>query len=207
MLLAYAQSILADKRDGYRVMAKAILETCRGAYSEPLNPLRLLQDVKALGDPKHFYTKLIRLKTAELFGAASKLGAVVAKAHSWSRKRAYDYGIHIGMAYQLADDLVDYRLACEGQINVPTALKLAPAVCFLRPKLAPKFTYYIARRKMDQASNLLADANLANDFERHMNVELELARQGATKFPDSPYKPLLLEAPDYLISRMLSQAA
>jgi len=53
------------------------------------------------------YLEMIRLKTAVLLGSALKIGAVLAEAPLVEASRLYDYGIHLGMAFQLQDDLLD----------------------------------------------------------------------------------------------------
>lgn len=53
------------------------------------------------------YIEMIRLKTAVLLGSALKIGAVLAKAPVEEADFLYDYGVHIGLAFQLKDDLLD----------------------------------------------------------------------------------------------------
>ena len=54
------------------------------------------------------YLKVIRYKTAKLFEASSELGAILAKASDAEREHAASFGRHIGTAFQLMDDLLDY---------------------------------------------------------------------------------------------------
>lgn len=53
------------------------------------------------------YLEMIRLKTAVLLGTALKMGAIVAHASADQQKAIYDFGIALGMAFQLQDDLLD----------------------------------------------------------------------------------------------------
>jgi geranylgeranyl diphosphate synthase type II len=53
------------------------------------------------------YIEMIRLKTAVLIGSALKIGALLAKATPQDADALYQYGIHIGLAFQLKDDLLD----------------------------------------------------------------------------------------------------
>lgn len=53
------------------------------------------------------YIEMIRLKTAVLLGSALKIGALLADAPPVDAALLYDYGIHIGLAFQLKDDLLD----------------------------------------------------------------------------------------------------
>jgi len=53
------------------------------------------------------YIEMIRLKTAVLIAAALKIGAITAGANDDDAKNIYDFGINIGLAFQLRDDLLD----------------------------------------------------------------------------------------------------
>lgn len=53
------------------------------------------------------YLEMIRLKTAVLLGCALKLGALTGKATQNDARNLYDFGINIGLAFQLKDDLLD----------------------------------------------------------------------------------------------------
>lgn len=53
------------------------------------------------------YIEMIRLKTAVLLGCSLKIGAVIANAPSKDADLLYDFGINLGLAFQLKDDLLD----------------------------------------------------------------------------------------------------
>lgn len=57
---------------------------------------------------KQNYLNIINAKTAELFAAACEVGAILAKTDKKKRKALSDYGRHLGMAFQLVDDALDY---------------------------------------------------------------------------------------------------
>jgi octaprenyl-diphosphate synthase len=54
------------------------------------------------------YLQVIRYKTAKLFEASTELGAILAQASDVQREQAAAFGRHIGTAFQLMDDLLDY---------------------------------------------------------------------------------------------------
>ncbi len=54
------------------------------------------------------YLKVIRFKTAKLFEASSELGAILTNSNEYERQHAAAFGRHIGTAFQLVDDLLDY---------------------------------------------------------------------------------------------------
>jgi geranylgeranyl diphosphate synthase, type II len=53
------------------------------------------------------YIEMIRLKTSVLLGCALELGAIVSDASEHDRKHLYDFGVNIGIAFQIQDDLLD----------------------------------------------------------------------------------------------------
>ncbi len=53
------------------------------------------------------YLKMIELKTAVLLGASLKIGALAARADSENAQALYDFGKHVGIAFQLQDDILD----------------------------------------------------------------------------------------------------
>ena len=54
------------------------------------------------------YFEVIGKKTAELFGASGQSGAIIANGTIKQQKAAYDYGFHLGLAFQIIDDIMDY---------------------------------------------------------------------------------------------------
>jgi octaprenyl-diphosphate synthase len=59
------------------------------------------------------YLDVIRCKTAKLFEAAAQLGAVLAGRSGREEQAAARYGMHLGTAYQLIDDVLDYSASAE----------------------------------------------------------------------------------------------
>ena len=53
------------------------------------------------------YVEMIRLKTSVLLGCALELGAIVAEANTEDRQHLYDFGQHLGIAFQIQDDILD----------------------------------------------------------------------------------------------------
>lgn len=55
------------------------------------------------------YLLIIQKKTAKLFETAAQVGGIIAKANKKIQKTLMDYGINLGMAFQLMDDVLDYE--------------------------------------------------------------------------------------------------
>lgn len=86
-----------------------------------LGEMRQLSALDALSFSESDYDLLIRTKTASLFSASCEVGALCgARRHRDSLKR---YGERLGMAFQVADDLLDYTEAQEN-VGKPTGLDL-----------------------------------------------------------------------------------
>lgn len=54
------------------------------------------------------YLRVVRFKTAKLFEAASRVGAILGNASRQDEAALADYGMHLGTAFQLIDDVLDY---------------------------------------------------------------------------------------------------
>ena len=80
------------------------------------------------------YLEVIKAKTATLFAAACRIGAVVATRPTVEEEALDSYGLHLGIAFQLVDDVLDYAAAQatlgktigddfqEGKITLPVIL-------------------------------------------------------------------------------------
>jgi len=68
-----------------------------------------LMNVKNPDLTEEQYMKVIHNKTAMLFEAASHTGALLANASAEQELGLKDYGKHLGLAFQLVDDVLDYR--------------------------------------------------------------------------------------------------
>lgn len=82
------------------LLNRVLLEICEGQQYD-LN-FETREDVTI---PE--YLEMIRLKTAVLLATSLQMGAVVADADETDQKHLYDFGIALGMAFQLQDDILD----------------------------------------------------------------------------------------------------
>lgn len=83
-----------------RLFSKTALEVCEGQQYDVDFETR--QDVTI---PE--YLKMIEYKTAVLVGAAMKMGAIVSQASTEDQNNIYEFGRHLGIAFQLQDDYLD----------------------------------------------------------------------------------------------------
>ena len=87
-------------RDLAKLFSKTALEVCEGQQYDVDFETR--DDVTI---PE--YLKMIEYKTAVLVGAAMKMGAIVAETSEENADLIYDFGLNLGIAFQLQDDFLD----------------------------------------------------------------------------------------------------
>ena len=110
LVKAFQYALSINKLYAHRVLSelcKVALEVCEGQQFD-LN-FETRDDV-TLDE----YIEMIRLKTAVLLGSVLKIGAIVAGADEKNMQAVYDFGIDLGIAFQLQDDLFD----CYGDVKV-----------------------------------------------------------------------------------------
>ena len=82
------------------LFSKTALEVCEGQQYDVDFETR--DDVTIVE-----YLKMIENKTAVLIGAAMKMGAIVAETSEENKNLIYDFGLNLGLAFQLQDDYLD----------------------------------------------------------------------------------------------------
>jgi len=191
-----------SREDGI-VVSRAIAQVSKGAFQEPLDPLELAKEVRSGRVHERLYEKIIRLKTGILFGAACEWGAMAAArvnegwVHKWSR-----YGLLIGEAYQIADDMKEVR----GHLSSRSIRADQMAL------LAPAFLYFAKGAEPYVLSILESDAAELEpplrDFFQSMAARMEEAIEGRLNravselkggLPRSEYGTLVMRAPWDLI--------
>lgn len=156
------------------------------------------------------YIKMIELKTAVLLGGALKIGAVIGGAREEDAQRLYDFGKHIGIAFQLQDDILDvYADAAKfgkqkgGDIiaNKKTylllkAIEMAESNRYMKEELhqwiaAPQFD---AKEKVEAVINIYNFLNVKELARTEMQKHYELALTFLKDIPVSESKKLSLMA-------------
>lgn len=158
------------------------------------------------------YLQVIRYKTAKLFEAAAQLGAIVAGASAAQEKGLAEYGMYLGTAFQLVDDVLDYS----GQ-EADTGKHLGDDLAEGKPTLP--LIYVMQNGTAEQASCVrrAIETGGRDDFPAVMEAirssgALEHARMRAREaaahavaaistLPDSNYKQSLLELASFAVER------
>ncbi len=161
------------------------------------------------------YLDIIVKKTAVLFACASQAGAIIAGKNDRYIKRLYDYGLNIGIAFQLMDDALDYisneefgkfigNDLKEGKLTLPLihAIKRASEP---EKDIISKIIYKKKLAKRDLKTAL----DLVNGYES-IEYTISKAKDAVLKakknldiFPDSEYKISLMDIADYITERKL----
>ena len=99
---AFQMMVAIDRMRVLQVLADATNVIAEGEVLQLMN----MHDPDLAVDE---YLRVIRFKTAKLFEASARLGAVLAEADSATEERCAAYGRSLGTAFQLVDDLLDYE--------------------------------------------------------------------------------------------------
>ena len=98
---AFQLMVSANNMRVLEVLASATNTIAEGEVLQLLNCHSVELDAES-------YLKVIRYKTAKLFEAAGRLGAIIGGAAREQEDALGDYGMHLGTAFQLIDDVLDY---------------------------------------------------------------------------------------------------
>jgi len=209
VIFASAIKMMSDLgcQDG-SVISDAIAQVSRGALHEPLNPPLLVREIQSNRFDRGLYEKIIYLKTGILFGAACRLGAIAAQAGPELSESAYRYGLRIGEAYQIADDIQEMRRYVPGRpIDAGRLALLAPACICFDERMTPHISAVLDGSCAEVSENLrdcfkVAGQRMEDDIERRLaaaRVEIE------ARFPENEFSVLAHRAPRDLI-RMFNES-
>ena len=161
------------------------------------------------------YLQVVRGKTAALFSAACEVGGVIAGASEAVARALFDYGDALGIAFQIADDLLDYAGSSvvigkntgddfrERKLTLPVIKAVAKAS-------APERAFWVRVIETGQQQ----DGDLAQALDlmrRHGAIEAARddafawaarARAALTAVPDHELRGVLADLADYVVSRL-----
>jgi octaprenyl-diphosphate synthase len=166
------------------------------------------------------YYQIIEQKTACLFAACSEAGAASSGATCRQITALRKYGLHLGMCFQVKDDILDYSDIED--IGKPTMNDIqdgkATLPLLISLQRASKEEAALIRAKAEALASKSTDINifeteqdiksfvLRYDGIRYAHQEMEKHRKKALEalsiFPDSKYKESLIALLDYAINRV-----
>jgi len=158
------------------------------------------------------YLEVIRRKTAKLFEAAARLGAVLGEAPRALEEELAEYGMHVGTAFQLIDDVLDYSgdAAAIGKSLGEDLAEGKPTLPLIRAMACGSAAHSeVVRRAIieggrDEFPRVLEAvmATGALDYARAVAVrEAEAAGRSLQSLPASKYRDCLLELASFSVTR------
>jgi octaprenyl-diphosphate synthase len=160
------------------------------------------------------YLEVIRAKTATLFAAAAQIGAVVAERPKAEEEALESYGMNLGIAFQLIDDVLDYSAEQaklgktvgddfrEGKISLPVVL------AWRRGNAEERDFWRRTLEKLEQsdadlkhAIKLMEKRGALRDTVERARHYGAIARDALGIFPSSALKSAMEEAIDFAIER------
>jgi len=168
------------------------------------------------GDPdvdEARYFRVIELKTARLFEAGCRLGAIAAGQSEAAQERLAEYGHKLGMAFQMVDDLLDYIAdpAVSGK-NLGTDLAegkpTLPLIHAMRHGTAAQSALIreaIARGQVEKLQEVLEAVETTGAVPYTRALAERYSREAVSALgdvPDSPYKNALVQLAGYNTSRV-----
>ncbi len=173
-----------------------------------------LERIGKIGVTEADYTELIDRKTASLFSACARLGAMSAGAHEAAELRLGEYAWNLGIAFQLIDDVLDFTSRekilgkpvgndlREGKVTLPLIYALESAGTEERRLVETVLT--------DGNYDQVPFAKILQMLNRHSGIEraqerarvfTEKARAIIGEFPESPCQRALLAVTDLVTDR------
>lgn len=158
------------------------------------------------------YLRVVRYKTAKLFEAATRLGAIISNASKIDEDAMASYGIHLGTAFQLIDDVLDYsgdqdemgkNIGDDLAEGKPT-LPLIYAMRMGSKKHADVVRHAIEQGGLDDMAGVAEaiKATGALDYARgQAKYEADMASAAIAHLPNSIYKDCLLQLADFAVAR------
>ena len=160
------------------------------------------------------YLKVIQYKTAALLSATCRLGGIVSGLDLDKREALARFGLHLGIAYQLADDTLDYiadkdllgkslgKDLKEGKITLPLLHLLSN--CPVRERERVKRILKMDRITERDLREILALMKRYGSIEyslKKATESIEKAKKNLNFFPSSLHRQALFVVADYAVSR------
>lgn len=158
------------------------------------------------------YLEVIYRKTAKLFEAGTQIAAIVANTNEAHEQALKHYGRHLGMAFQLVDDVLDYRAnreelgknlgddLAEGKPTLP----LIHALKHGNPKQQQLIREAIEHGGIESLHEITAAIESTGGLEytaRRAQQEIDIAIQSLSALPDSDFVVALQELAEFTVSR------
>jgi octaprenyl-diphosphate synthase len=165
-----------------------------------------------ISEEEHF--DIVRRKTAYLFAGSAKIGGMLAPASPQQQEALWEYGLNIGMAFQIVDDLLDFTGEevvlgkpvggdlRDGKMTLPVIHLLARgdarAATIIRRAVVERT---LTIEEWRELRTLLVQARSIDYAQRAAADYVERAKKALCAFAPSDARDALMFLPDYVISR------
>ena len=158
------------------------------------------------------YLETITRKTARLFESAGRLGAILADAGPATEQALADYGLNLGIAFQIVDDMLDYTVdaeemgknagddLAEGKATLPLIHALGECTPDQHQLLSSAISEGHRDRLIEVKAVIESTGALAYTSRRARDYA-EAATQSLETLPASPYRTALADLADFSVSR------
>ncbi|MEK7285937.1 MAG: polyprenyl synthetase family protein [Nitrospirota bacterium] len=159
------------------------------------------------------YLNIISYKTASLISASCALGAMASNASSEEQKALAAFGHHLGMAFQVADDTLDYvanqkRLGKslgqdlkEGKMTLPLIHLFSHCLKKEKEMLVDLIKNGTPQKKLSLILNLMEQYDSIAYSQKHAVSLVKKAKACLKSLPPSTHKEALYAVADYVVSR------
>ncbi len=156
---AYEQAAATDEPEVVTILARAVMEICAGEVRQQAIRYRYSTGVEE-------YMPRIEAKTATLLAACCDIGGLLAGQDDKRRAGLREYGRYLGLAFQIADDVLDYT-GSEAEIGKPIGHDIAEGFATLPLMIARQDTAFRSRLK-----GILQDGRKLSAEEARLVVEI-----------------------------------
>jgi len=160
------------------------------------------------------YLKIISAKTAELFAAATKVGAILSGMKSKEKEALEFYGRNLGLTFQIADDTLDYNSELklfgkkigqdfyEGKITLPIILLFQKADDKEKEKLKEIFSKNVrSKDDLEYSLSLIKKYEIIKACYKKAEHYINLASNSLSVFGDSEEKSILENLTSFSLTR------
>jgi octaprenyl-diphosphate synthase len=202
-----AMALTQDNLGILRLLSDVTLRMIEGQVLE----IEREADLKVREDQ---HIDIIRRKTADLFAACMRIGAILGRASAEKEEAVAAYGLALGLAFQMKDDLLDFT-ASEKALGKPVGLdlregKLTLPVIYMMEggdaEVRNKVAMVVEDRGFERVSHaeIVALARRTGALARAEETAIrqaETARRSLQVFPPSAERDALMTLPDFILAR------
>lgn len=187
-----------------RIMARTITDLCAGQIREVQGSLAARDSgIRPVVGDRAYYLRVLSEKTASLIATSARLGGLLSGLPRESVEALRNYGYHLGLSFQLADDLLDITSEAgdtgkEPGTDLREGVRTMPILYALEAEgPASELATWVADPTEDHAAAALAllRAHPAMQTARdEARLEAAKARRALRAFDDGTADPIVLEA-------------